>query len=219
MASIFVFVLGVYQNGCYSIRGVIRAHMKGNTCSRQSDYQLMCMLTGTDSSLEEPTSGSYASCLHMEAPRSSLVPSLSNPQIFIACSMENRGRKPRRVSHVKRATDVTTLFVYRADMSLGGVYTVTSLFCYLPAVRPRMRERTVLRTYEGGELYQRCMLLAGTTLTGPSPLQSALCVWLEVSFHLLLPVLVRKKVSSCRLSTLIGFATHLNLEYSNCCRK
>ena len=57
------------------------------------------------------------------------------------------------------------------------------------------------------------MLLAGTTLTGPSPLQSALCVWLGVSFHLLLPVLVRK-VSSCRLimSGLIGLAKHSQLE-------
>ena len=45
----------------------------------------------------------------------SLIPSLSNPQIFITCSMKNRGRKPGRVSHVMRATDVTRLF--------GGVYT------------------------------------------------------------------------------------------------
>ena len=35
--------------------------------------------------------------------------------------MKNRERKPGRVSHVMRAADVTMLFVYRSDTSLGGV--------------------------------------------------------------------------------------------------
>ena len=34
------------------------------------------------------------------------------------------------------------------DTSLGGIYTVMSLFCYLPAVQLRMREGTVLWKYE-----------------------------------------------------------------------
>ena len=93
----------------------------------------------------------------------SLVPSLSNPQIFIACSMKNRGRKPGRVSHVIRAADVTRLFVHRSNTSIEGVYMVTSLFYYLPAVWPRMRERTVLQTYEGGDkvnfISDACFLL------------------------------------------------------------
>ena len=77
------------------------------------------------------------------------MPSLSNPQIFIACSMKNRGRKPGWVSHVICAAYVTWLFMYLSDTSLGGVYTVTSLFYYLSAVQPRIGERTVLRMYEG----------------------------------------------------------------------
>ena len=40
---------------------------------------------------------------------------------------------------------------------------ITSLFYYLPAVRPRMRERTVPRTYEGGDkvnfISDACFLL------------------------------------------------------------
>ena len=32
---------------------------------------------------------------------------------------------------------------------IGGVYTVMSLFCYLPAAQPRMRERTIVWAYEG----------------------------------------------------------------------
>ena len=58
------------------------------------------------------------------------------------------------------AAYVTRLFVYRSDTSLGGVYTVMSLFYYLPAVWPRMRKRTVLRTYEGGDkVNDACFLL------------------------------------------------------------
>ena len=49
------------------------------------------------------------------------------------------------------ATYVTRLFVYLSDTWLGGVYTATLLFCHLPAVLPRMRERTVLQMYEGGD--------------------------------------------------------------------
>ena len=48
-----------------------------------------------------------------------------------------------------------------------------------------MRERAVLQPYvrrrKQSEFHQRCMLLAGTTLTVPSPLQSELCVWLGSS--------------------------------------
>ena len=126
----------------------------------------------------------------------------------------NWGRKAARVSHVIRAADVTRLFVHRSNMSLGGIYMVTSLFYYLPVVLPRMRERTVLRTYEGGDevnfISDACFLLDYSYR--PCPQLSALCVWLGVSFHLL-PVVVRKKVSSCRLSGLIGFMTHLQLEF------
>ena len=71
----------------------------------------------------------------------SLVSSHFNLQIFIACSMKNQRRKPGRVSHDMRTTFVTRLFVYRSDTSLGGIYMATSLFGYLPAVRPRMREK------------------------------------------------------------------------------
>ena len=53
-------------------------------------------------------------------------------QIF---SMKNRERKPGWVSH--KAV---------CDMSLGGVYTVTS---YLLTVRLRMGEKKVLRMYKG----------------------------------------------------------------------
>ena len=55
--------------------------------------------------------------------------------------MKNWGRKPGRVSHVIRATYVTKLFVYLSDTSLGGVYTVTSLFCYLLAEWPLEQPR------------------------------------------------------------------------------
>ena len=71
-------------------------------------------------------------------------------------------------------------------MSLGGIYTVTSLFCYLPAVWPRMGDGTIVWAYweggggggEGGEgdevkfTSDACFLLVLLlpTPTGPSPL-------------------------------------------------
>ena len=92
--------------------------------------------------------------------------------------MKNSGRKPGQVSHVMRAAYVTRLFVYRSETVLGGVYMFTSLFCYLPAVRPRMRERTVLRTYEGGDnvnFSDACFLL-DYSYRAVSAAISAVCV-------------------------------------------
>ena len=57
--------------------------------------------------------------------------------------------------------------------------TVTSLFCYLPAVRPRMEERMVLRTYEGGDkvnfISDACLLL-DYSYRAVSAAISAVCV-------------------------------------------
>ena len=56
---------------------------------------------------------------------------------------------------------------------------VTSLFYYLPAVLPRMRERTVLRTYEGGDkvnfISDACFLLV-RLLPAVSAVISTVCV-------------------------------------------
>ena len=56
---------------------------------------------------------------------------------------------------------------------------VTSLFYYLPAVRPRMRERTVLRTYEGEDkvnfISDACFLL-DYSYRAVSDAISAVCV-------------------------------------------
>ena len=98
---------------------------------------------------------------------------------------------------------------------------VTSLFYYLPTVQPRMRERTVLRPYEGGDkvnfISDACFLL-DYSYRAMSAAISAVCVARSV-----LP----SPTASCRtqegffsrLSSLVGFATHLQLENSNCCRK
>ena len=58
---------------------------------------------------------------------------------------------------------------------------VMSLFYYLPAVRPRMRERTVLRTYEGADkvnfISDTCFLLV---LLSPGRVccnQRCVCGW------------------------------------------
>ena len=93
--------------------------------------------------------------------------------------MKKWGRKPGQVSHVMRAAYVTRLFVYRSATSLEGFYMVMSLFCYLPAVRLRMRERTVLRTYEGGDnvnfISDACFLL-DYSYRAVSAAISAVCV-------------------------------------------
>ena len=56
---------------------------------------------------------------------------------------------------------------------------VTSLFYYLPAVRHRMRERTVLRKYEGGDkvnfISDACFLLDYSYRTVSAAI-SAVCV-------------------------------------------
>ena len=93
--------------------------------------------------------------------------------------MKNWGRKPGQVSHVMHAAYLTRLFVYRSETSLEGVYMFMSLFCYSPAVRLRMRERMVVRTYEGGDkvnfISDACFLL-DYSYRAVSAAISAVCV-------------------------------------------
>ena len=87
---------------------------------------------------------------------------------------------------------------------------VTSLFRSLSTLWPRMRERTVLRTYNEGEFHQQCMLLAADTPTRPS---SAVCVAGGV---LPSPTTTSRMQEGCFMNGMIGYATSLQLDYSNC---